>query len=184
MERAAAAAAQSGFDRPAADVGWVWAGGLSVLHSAIGQCVHLRGRPWLYYIYDPKQHRGFALRRDVFGFSNDTGLLAALVVIALLATSNDYFLCRRWAGRGWKRLQRWNYAAFALGQRRMPCWDTSSEPEGEGRGRSSTWRCMRASGVTVGMQGAADLCGGGTWRGDDRSGPCVRSVATRKAYKA
>src|SRR5579872_1775795 len=33
------------------DVG-IWAGMLGLLHTGIGQCVHLRGRPWLYYIYD------------------------------------------------------------------------------------------------------------------------------------
>ncbi|MEP6604866.1 MAG: hypothetical protein ABJA60_01970 [Nitrosospira sp.] len=30
----------------------IWAGILALLHVAIGQCVHLRGRPWLYYIYE------------------------------------------------------------------------------------------------------------------------------------
>jgi hypothetical protein len=25
---------------------------LSVLHTAVGQDVHLRGRPWLYYVYE------------------------------------------------------------------------------------------------------------------------------------
>ena len=94
------------------DVG-IWAGALSVAHSVIGQNVHLRGRPWLYYIYDPKQHHSIALRHDLFGFSNDTGLLSALVVIALLATSNDFAL-RRLGTPQWKQLQRWNYAAFVL----------------------------------------------------------------------
>jgi sulfoxide reductase heme-binding subunit YedZ len=39
--------------------------------------------------------------------------LSALLVIALLATSNDYSL-RKLRTRGWKKLQRWNYAVFAL----------------------------------------------------------------------
>jgi sulfoxide reductase heme-binding subunit YedZ len=92
------------------DVGW-WAGGLCLAHSVIGQCVHLRGKPWLYYLEQKRGH--LVLRRDVFGFSNYTGLAAALVVIVLLATSNDYFL-RRLGTPGWKSLQRWNYAAFVL----------------------------------------------------------------------
>jgi sulfoxide reductase heme-binding subunit YedZ len=29
------------------DIG-IWAGILGVLHAGVGQCVHLRGRPWLY----------------------------------------------------------------------------------------------------------------------------------------
>jgi len=34
-------------------------------------------------------------------------------LILLLATSNDFSL-RRFGTRGWKKLQRWNYAVFAL----------------------------------------------------------------------
>lgn len=93
------------------DIG-IWAGFLGVLHTAIGQNVHLRGRPWLYYIYEARHH-GFPVRHDLFGFSNYTGALAALLLIALLATSNDYSL-RALGTPGWKRLQRWNYGAFAL----------------------------------------------------------------------
>jgi sulfoxide reductase heme-binding subunit YedZ len=97
------------------DVG-IWAGVFCLLHSVIGQCVHLRGRPWLYYVYDGKRElrHSVPLRHDLFGFSNDTGLLSALVVIVLLATSNDYAL-RKLGTPEWKQLQRWNYAAFALG---------------------------------------------------------------------
>src|ERR1700748_3663479 len=28
----------------------IWAGTTGLLHTGIGQCVHMRGRPWLYYI--------------------------------------------------------------------------------------------------------------------------------------
>lgn len=94
------------------DIG-IWAGLLSVIHSVIGQCVHLRGRPWLYYVYATKEHHLIPLRHDLFGFSNDTGAVSGLVLIALLATSNDYFL-RTLGTPRWKQLQRWNYAAFAL----------------------------------------------------------------------
>jgi len=92
------------------DVG-IWAGIVGIFHAVIGQCVHLRGRPWLYYIYE--QWRVMPLRYDAFGFSNETGLIAALILAALLATSNDYYL-RRLGGLKWKSLQRWNYAGFAL----------------------------------------------------------------------
>lgn len=92
----------------------IWAGILSILHTGVGQCVHLRGRPWLYYIYGPTEHHhAFPLRHDAFGFANYTGAISALLVIALLATSNDYSL-RKLGSRGWKKLQRWNYALFAL----------------------------------------------------------------------
>jgi len=93
------------------DIG-IWAGILSLIHAGVGQCVHLRGRPWLYYIYGPTEHhRG--LRHDLFGFSNYTGALSVLLVAMLFATSNDASL--RWLGTaGWKKLQRWNYLGFGL----------------------------------------------------------------------
>jgi sulfoxide reductase heme-binding subunit YedZ len=93
------------------DVG-IWAGILGIAHTAVGQCVHLRGRPWHYYVYGAQDHhRG--LRHDLFGFANYTGAIAVVLLALLLATSNDYSL-RRFGTTGWKRLQRWNYALFAL----------------------------------------------------------------------
>jgi sulfoxide reductase heme-binding subunit YedZ len=94
------------------DIG-IWAGILSLFHSIVGQNVHLRGRPWLYYVYQRNQHHTFPIRHDLFGFGNYTGLIATLIVLALLATSNDYFL-RRLGTPKWKSLQRWNYAVYAL----------------------------------------------------------------------
>jgi sulfoxide reductase heme-binding subunit YedZ len=92
----------------------IWAGSLSIVHAAIGQNMHLRGRPWLYYIYAATEHHhGFPLRHNLFGFSNYTGAVSTLIVIALLAMSNDYSLKALGTPR-WKQLQRWNYAAFAL----------------------------------------------------------------------
>jgi sulfoxide reductase heme-binding subunit YedZ len=93
------------------DIG-VWAGILGILHTAVGQCVHLRGRPWLYYIYGPREHH-HGLRHDLFGFANYTGAVSVLLLAALLATSNDVAL-RRLGTPQWKSLQRWNYAVFAL----------------------------------------------------------------------
>jgi sulfoxide reductase heme-binding subunit YedZ len=94
------------------DIG-IWAGILSAVHSVIGQTVHLRGRPWLYYLYEDRERRALPLRHDLFGFSNYTGLWSLLVLLALLATSNDYSL-RRLGTPRWKQLQRWNYFGFAL----------------------------------------------------------------------
>lgn len=91
----------------------IWAGILAIVHTVIGQNVHLRGRPWLYYVYERGSHHVFPIRHDVFGLANYTGLFCTLVVLLLLATSNDYSL-RRLGTRSWKKLQRWNYAAFAL----------------------------------------------------------------------
>ena len=95
------------------DIG-IWAGILGIVHTAVGQCVHLRGRPWLYYIYGPTEHHHIVpVRHDLFGFANYTGAFCVLILFALLATSNDYSL-RALGTPVWKKLQRWNYAVFAL----------------------------------------------------------------------
>lgn len=92
----------------------IWAGMIGVFHAVVGNFEHLRGRPWLYYVYENwQQDHAVPLRHDAFGFANHTGLAAALIVLALLATSNDASL-RKLGTPGWKQLQRWNYAAFAL----------------------------------------------------------------------
>ena len=94
------------------DVG-IWAGILATAHTAIGQDVHLRGRPWLYYVYQHSEHHIFPIRHDVFGMSNYSGALCTLLVLLLLTTSNDWSL-RKLGAAQWKKLQRWNYAAFVL----------------------------------------------------------------------
>ncbi len=92
----------------------IWAGMVSIFHAVIGNCEHLRGRPWLYYVYENwRDGHVMPLRYDLFGLGNHTGLIAALIILALLATSNDAAL-RKLGTPGWKKLQRWNYAVFAL----------------------------------------------------------------------
>lgn len=63
---------------------------------------------WLYFV-DERHH----LRRDVFGFGNYTGAVAALVLVLLLALSNDVSL-RKLGPERWKSLQRWAYAGIVL----------------------------------------------------------------------
>lgn len=89
------------------DIG-IWAGIMALVHTGIGLNVHLRGRPWLYFVDD--HHR---IRHDLFGFGNDTGVIATLLFLLLLALSNDLSL-RRLGTRKWKSLQRWTYIAVAL----------------------------------------------------------------------
>lgn len=91
----------------------IWAGMAGVFHAVIGQCVHLRGRPWLYYVYEKLDAHVVPVRHDVFGFSNYTGLFAALILAVLLATSSDAMM-RKLGNPGWKKLQRWNYYCGAL----------------------------------------------------------------------
>lgn len=132
------------------DIG-IWAGLLSVIHSVIGQCVHLRGRPWLYYVYAAREHHHFPLRHDLFGFSNDTGALSGLVLIALLATSNDYFL-RALGTPRWKQLQRWNYAAFALAAAHAIGYQIPQQ-----QGLAFHWTVRICIAITVVMQTAGYL---------------------------
>ena len=40
------------------DIG-IWAGMLGILHAGVGQFVHLRGRPWLYYVLKDKDGNHF-----------------------------------------------------------------------------------------------------------------------------
>lgn len=94
------------------DIG-IWAGILGIAHTVIGLDVHLRGRPWLYFVYARTEAHWFPLRHDLFGFANDTGLVGTLLLLMLFATSNDISL-RRLGTPRWKKLQRWNYALFFL----------------------------------------------------------------------
>ena len=92
----------------------IWAGMTGVFHAGVGQFVHLRGRPWLYYAYENWRKEHFVpVRHDMFGLANYSGLLAALILLLLLATSNDVSL-RKFKTAGWKKLQRWNYVCFPL----------------------------------------------------------------------
>jgi len=131
------------------DVG-IWAGILALVHTGVGQCVHLRGRPWLYYVYGPTEHHhAFPLRQDAFGFANYTGAVSALLVIALLATSNDYSL-RTLGTSEWKKLQRWNYAVFGLAGAHALLYQQGIEKQ--------DWRFVAVVivciAVTIGLQGA------------------------------
>lgn len=104
----------------------IWAGIIGILHSVVGQMVHLRGRFWLYYVYEHPERHTIPLRHDLFGFANFTGLLGAIVVLALLATSNDYSL-RALGTPRWKQLQQWNYAAFVLVAAHTIAYQTSEK---------------------------------------------------------
>jgi sulfoxide reductase heme-binding subunit YedZ len=92
------------------DVG-VWAGGLALVHVVFGLQAHMSGRIWLYFV--PESFPEPPVRLDLFGFANDTGLAATVVVAVLLAISSDAAL-RALGPERWKWWQRWNYAGFAL----------------------------------------------------------------------
>src|SRR5438067_7543230 len=55
----------------------IWAGMTGVFHAGVGQCVHLRGRPWLYYVYEDWRKEHFVpVRYDMFGLAHNSGFLA------------------------------------------------------------------------------------------------------------
>lgn len=94
------------------DVG-IWAGVFGIVHVILGLQVHLTGKMLQYFLWAPEERHRLPMRYDVFGATNWSGLAATLLLIMLLAISNDLSLRRLGTGR-WKSLQRWNYVAFGL----------------------------------------------------------------------
>lgn len=95
------------------DVG-IWAAIMTLIHTGFGLNIHFGGYTWLYFFYPSGEgSHWIPLRHDLFGFSNQTGAIATFIVILLFATSNDFSL-RKLRTPRWKKLQRWNYALFAL----------------------------------------------------------------------
>ena len=93
------------------DVG-IWGAIFGIAHVVTGLQVHFAGKFWKYFIYPDGDHR-IPLRHDLFGFANWTGLAAGLVLVLLLAISNDASL-RALGTRRWKSWQRSTYWAAAL----------------------------------------------------------------------
>jgi methionine sulfoxide reductase heme-binding subunit len=90
------------------DVG-AWTALFSVVHVIYGLQVHDRLADFLNYFVAPD---GSPLTNS-FGLGNWTGFAATVIVVGLLALSSDIAL-RKLKAKTWKRLQRLNYALFAL----------------------------------------------------------------------
>jgi methionine sulfoxide reductase heme-binding subunit len=93
------------------DVG-IWGGLLAFAHVVTGLQVHLKGHMLRYFLYQDDKHV-VPVRYDLFGFANWTGLAATLVILMLVAISNDASL-RALGSRRWKSWQRWTYWAGVL----------------------------------------------------------------------
>ncbi len=79
----------------------IWSAVVAIVHVVAGLQVHLRGKMWEYFVQPVK---GVLLPRiDAFGAANYTGLAATVILVALLATSNDASLRRLGTGR-WRSL--------------------------------------------------------------------------------
>jgi len=92
------------------DIG-IWAGIAGVLHVIFSLQIDLTADIWGYF-FNPDA-AGIQPRSDLFGLSNYVGLLATLILVVLLITSNQLSL--RWLkGKRWKLIQRFNYPLMAL----------------------------------------------------------------------
>ncbi|MQA92465.1 MAG: hypothetical protein GEU90_19935 [Gemmatimonas sp.] len=91
------------------DVG-TWTAIFSVVHVVFGLQVHGSGQISGFLNYFVSDSGPLT---NSFGLANWTGLAAVIIVVGLLAISNDAAL-RRLKARPWKWLQRFNYAFFAL----------------------------------------------------------------------
>ncbi|MEJ0029873.1 MAG: ferric reductase-like transmembrane domain-containing protein [Bacteroidota bacterium] len=90
----------------------IWCGLIGLAHVVVGIQVHM-GNMLLYFFKAVEGEEGFALRSDLFGAANYTGLAAAIILLMLLMLSNDISL-RLLRPARWKSLQRWSYALFIL----------------------------------------------------------------------
>lgn len=106
----------------------IWAGITGVAHVVLGVQVHFGGDVLRYFFQPIVRERYFAVGdvervfpategwtplTDLFGIANWVGLAAALILLLLLALSNDLAL-RALRGPRWKALQRSNYVLVVL----------------------------------------------------------------------
>ncbi|TMH61596.1 MAG: hypothetical protein E6H53_01800 [Betaproteobacteria bacterium] len=94
----------------------IWTALLAMVHVGFGLFVHMHGNVWLYF-FRASPDQGFPWPRiDPFGLTNDLGLAATLLLLVLLALSNNWSLKRlgavRW--KAWQRSSYWTAAAIAL----------------------------------------------------------------------
>lgn len=86
------------------------AGLLGVIHVVLGLQVHMGGRIWLYFVpqaFPPQGAKAYA-----FLASNYLGLAATILLVLLLAISNDISVRR--LGPRWKAIQAWNTPMLSL----------------------------------------------------------------------
>jgi DMSO/TMAO reductase YedYZ heme-binding membrane subunit len=87
----------------------IWTAILGTVHTVFGLGVHM-GNPWLYFFRTVPRGSIPRPRIDAFGLTNDLGLVALAVLLALLTISNNRAL-RRMGAQRWKAWQRWSYWA-------------------------------------------------------------------------
>ena len=93
------------------DIG-IWAAFGGLVHTIVGLQVHMRGEIVRYFVPDAAIG-GLTKSAIAFLSANYTGLAATMLLLLLLAISNDVALRALGTAR-WKRIQRLNYLLFAL----------------------------------------------------------------------
>lgn len=94
------------------DIG-IWAAIGGIVHTVVGLQVHMKGDVARYFLPGPADTGPVSKSMMAFLAANYTGLGATLLLVVLLAISNDLSLRALGAAR-WKRIQRFNYLLFAL----------------------------------------------------------------------
>jgi methionine sulfoxide reductase heme-binding subunit len=87
----------------------VWTAVVSVVHVVLGFQIHEGGRILGYFL----DVETMSPRLNAFILANYTGLAATLILLILVAISNDAAL-RRLKARSWQRVQKLSFAVFAL----------------------------------------------------------------------
>lgn len=90
----------------------IWSALLSLAHFVVGIQRHFGGDWVQYFVFPDRRGPFLGLRYDPFGLANWTGLGATLLIVVLLAVSNDRSLAALGVGR-WKAVQRTSYVAIA-----------------------------------------------------------------------
>jgi sulfoxide reductase heme-binding subunit YedZ len=90
----------------------IWGGAFAIIHVVFGLQVHFAGRMWPYFIFENWRDRSIPVRYDLMGIANYSGAIAALIVLVLLAISNDLSI-RKLGLERWRDIQRWG-RVFAL----------------------------------------------------------------------
>jgi sulfoxide reductase heme-binding subunit YedZ len=96
------------------DVG-IWAGITGCIHVVAAIAMSTRGNILYLFLRPKPEGPGYNLLLSPTGVSNNIGLAATVILVALLIISNNYFLIK-FKGKRWKFLQRFNYglAIFAF----------------------------------------------------------------------
>lgn len=86
----------------------IWSGILAIIHTITGLQVHLKGKFLYYFIFPEDKPHIIPLRHDLFGLTNYLGLACTLLMVILLALSNNRSI-RLLGAAKWKKWQRSTY---------------------------------------------------------------------------